>query len=160
MLYKGTELPRGLIDMMVRAGGWQAVTGAKIVLMVYARQVIDKHMDLYGKSLGFQRSNADWTRKIKAYVGDPVWPQPQPDARCVDSCLQLHVLAWRTPAWLAQQAALNGACDTIMAVALVGKDIMPFRGYQELCAAVSHCKKHAQYLHSKAVMQLRRLRSD
>ena len=33
---RGSELPAGLINMMVRAGGRQAVTGAKTVLRVFA----------------------------------------------------------------------------------------------------------------------------
>lgn len=161
MQNRGTELPPGLIDMMVRAGGWQAVTGAKTVLRVYARQVIDQHMDLYSMSLGFRRSDADWARKLEAYVGDARWPdKPRANAGRTDSCLQLRVLAWRSPAWLTQQAALNRCCDDIMTAAVVDKDIMPVRGYQELRAAFSHCKKHVRYQQSQAVLHLQQLRSD
>ena len=72
MQNKRIELPSGLIDMIVRASGWQAVTGAKTILRVYARQVIDQHMDLYCMSLDFQHTAADWDRKLKACVGFPV----------------------------------------------------------------------------------------
>jgi hypothetical protein len=63
--------------MMVRAGGWQAVTDAKTVLRVYARHVIDKHIDMYRISLGVERSEADWANKHEQYIGQPSFP-PQP----------------------------------------------------------------------------------
>ncbi len=60
---KRIQLPPGLIDMMVRAGGWQAVTDAETVLRVYARRIIDEHIDMYSVSLGVERSEDDWAKK-------------------------------------------------------------------------------------------------
>ena len=49
--------------MMVRAGGWQAVTDAETVLRVYARRIIDEHIDMYSVSLGVELSEDDWAKK-------------------------------------------------------------------------------------------------
>ena len=54
---KGTELSPGTIEMMIRWGGWQAATGAKTVLRIYARKIIDKYLDPYRLSLGYELSD-------------------------------------------------------------------------------------------------------
>ena len=145
---KGTELPPGLIDMMFRAGGWQAVTGTKSALRVYsyARQVIDEHLDVYSMSLGIDSSAADWARKIALYKGHLVFPKaPIVDAGCDDNGMQFQVLTWRSAKWQQHLASLNATCAAIMHAAMFDQRIMPVKGYKELRHALLHCKGHVVY---------------
>ena len=70
---RGTELPPGVIDMLVRAGGWQAVTGATTVLRGYARKTIDDFLNCYSLALGYTMSEAAWQQKRRAYLGEAVF---------------------------------------------------------------------------------------
>ena len=72
---KGNELSPGVIEMLVRAGGWQAVTGATTVLRVYARKVVDDFLDYYSLALGYTMSNAAWQQRRRAYLGEAVCPK-------------------------------------------------------------------------------------
>lgn len=72
---QGRELPEGTLEVMVRAGGWQAVTGARTVLRVYARAVIDKYIDMYSLSLGYDRTPEQWQAHKAAYLGESCFPE-------------------------------------------------------------------------------------
>ena len=158
---KGTELPPGLMDMMVRAGGWQAVTGAKTVLRVYARQVIDEHLDVYSMSLGIDSSPVDWARKIALYKGEAVFPdKPVVDLGRGNDGLQFRMLTWRCPMWQSHLAALNHACSSIVHAAMFDQRIMHVKGYKELRHAFSDCKQHAAYRDSAVVTTLQRLSTE
>lgn len=50
---EGQGLPTSTLNVVVRAGGWQAVTGVTTILKTYARKVIDEHTHLYSISLGY-----------------------------------------------------------------------------------------------------------
>ena len=68
---KGKKLPPGTIEVMIRWGGWQAVTGARTVLRIYARKVIDRYLAPYSLSLGYELSDEEWEQKRRAYLGVP-----------------------------------------------------------------------------------------
>ncbi len=93
---------------MVRAGGWQAVTGAKTVLRVYARRVIAEHLDMYSMSVGIERTEADWAKKREQYIGQPSFPpKPMVDLGRQQDNQQLRVMVWRSVAWQQHQRDLN-----------------------------------------------------
>lgn len=50
--------------MMGRASGWQAVIDVKTLLRVYARRVIDEHIDMYRISLSVELIEADWAKSV------------------------------------------------------------------------------------------------
>lgn len=152
---KGTELSPGLMDMMVRAGGWQAVTGAKTVLRVYARQIIDEHLDVYAMSLGIVSSGMDCDKKLQLYLGQPEFPlSPIVDRGREDIPLQLRVMVWRSDEWQRHLTAMNAACKAIMEAATQDERIMPVKRYKELRQAFSHCKKHDSYRNPTVVATL------
>ncbi len=67
---------------------------------MYARLVIDEHLDLYGMCLGVDRSDADWAKKREQYIGKARFPpEAVVDAGQEDGNMQLRVLAWRSAAW-------------------------------------------------------------
>lgn len=72
---KGKELSPGTIEVMIRWGGWQAITGVKTVLSIYARKVIDEYLDPYGLSLGYELSDEAWEDKKQQYLGRPRYPK-------------------------------------------------------------------------------------
>ena len=72
---KGKELPPGTIETMIRWGGWQAVTGARTLLRIYARKVIDKYLDPYSLSLAYELSDEGWEAKKSEYLGQPRYPE-------------------------------------------------------------------------------------
>lgn len=45
------QLPEAALTAILRAGGWQAVTGIPTVLRVYARKVLDQYIDMKSLSL-------------------------------------------------------------------------------------------------------------
>ena len=51
------------------------MTGAKTVLRVYARNVIDERFDLYGMSLGYGHGREEWDRRKAEYLGQCIAPE-------------------------------------------------------------------------------------
>ena len=135
---KGKELSPGTKGLMIRWGGWQAVTGAKTVLRIYARKVIDKYLDPYSLSLGHELSDKEWEAKRKEYLGVPKFPEaPVIDWGRSSLPLQIRVHAWRSECWLDFQRALNSCCANIMSAAFADKDIMPVNRYRQARRAFS-----------------------
>ena len=123
---KGKELPPGTIEVMIRWGGWQAVTGAKTVLRIYARKVIDKNLDPYSLSLGHELSDKEWEVKKKECLGVPRWPvEPIVDRGRSSLPLQVRLHVWRSQRWMGFHKALNEICAKMMAAALSDQEIMP-----------------------------------
>ena len=149
MRNKGTELPPGVMDLMVRAGGWQAVTGAKTVLRVYAQQVRDEYLDAYSMSLSVDNSNAEWARQLALYIGKPSFLKPpEVDAGRDRNNSQVRIHAWRSPIWRKHQDELNAACAALMTAAASDHRIMPVKSYKELRHAFSRCEKHPAFADS------------
>ena len=135
---KGKELSPGTIEVMIRWGGWQAVTGARTLLRIYARKVIDKYLDPYGLSLGYELSDKAWELKKKEYLGRPRYPeQPFVDRGRKSLPLQIRVHAWRSKRWMDFQKSMNDTCAEIMSAALADKDIMPVHRYRQARRAFS-----------------------
>ena len=129
---KGKELSPGTIEVMVRLGGWQAVTGARTVLRTYARKVIDEFVDASGLSLGYNWSDAEWARRKAEYLGVPRFPsEPVVDPGRTPLPLQLRVHAWRSKEWLCFQDRSNRVCALIGAAANADAEIMPVNRYCE-----------------------------
>ncbi len=125
---------------------------------MYARRVIDKHLDLYGMCLGVQRSEADWAEKREQYIGKPRFPpKPVVEDDCNEGNMQLRVLAWRSAAWQKHQKDLNAICATIMTIAMTDRRIMPVKVYPESRNAFNHCKGHSAYRDSCVVDRLHQL---
>ena len=143
---KGKELPPGTIEVMIRWGGWQAVTGAKTLLRIYARKVIDKYLDPYGLSLGYDLSDKAWELKRKEYLGLPRHPKvPVIDRGRNSLPLQIRVHVWRCRRWMDFQKALNRACAKIMAAAVADRDIMPVHRYRQGRRALSmYVSEHSE----------------
>ena len=132
---KGKELSPGAIEVMIRAGGWQAVTGARTVLRIYARKVIDKYMDPYSLSLGHELSDEEWQAKREEYLGVPRWPEkPFVDWGRSRLPFQVRLHLWR---WMGFQKALNETCAAIMAAALADQEIMPVNRCRQVRRAFS-----------------------
>ena len=115
---QGRELPEGTLEVLIRAGGWEAVTGARTVLRVYARSVIDKYMDSYGLSLGHELGEEGWAARKAMYLGEPSFPS-RPlvvRGRCALP-LQPRLLAWRSEAWMQHMNEMNTVCADIMTAA-------------------------------------------
>lgn len=72
---EGQGLPTSTLIVVVRAGGWQAVTGVTTILKTYARKVIDEHIDLYSISLGYDIGKQGWEDRVRAYLGAPLFPK-------------------------------------------------------------------------------------
>ena len=120
------------IEVMIRWGGWQAVTGAKTVLRIYARKVIDKYLDPYGLSLGYEPSDLEWEQKRKEYLGRPRYPEQPVVHRGRRSLpFQIKVHAWRSKRWIHFLRRLNDICSDIMSAALADREIMPVHRYRE-----------------------------
>ena len=135
---KGKELPPGTIEVMICWGGWQAVTGTKTLLRIYARRVIDKFLDPYSLSLGYDLSDKAWELKKKEYLGCPRYPeQPIIDRGRKNLLLQIRVHAWRSKRWTNFQKSLNDTCAEIMRSALADREIMPVHRYRQARRAFS-----------------------
>lgn len=129
---RGQEIPPGTIEVMVRAGGWQAVTGARTVLRIYARPVIDKFIDHYSLSLGYDVGEKEWAARKAAFFGVPRFPEvPVVDAGRTQLPLQLRLLALRSATWVNFMVELNAACANIMSAAMKDSVIMPIRRYRQ-----------------------------
>ena len=68
---RGKELSLGIIKVMIRWVGWQAVTGAKTVLRTYAREETHKCSDPYSLSLDHELRDKVWEARRKEYLGVP-----------------------------------------------------------------------------------------
>lgn len=71
---EGKELPPGRMDVIIRWGGWQCVTGEKTVMSIYARKVIDAYMDNYALSYGRVPGKGEYAMKMKKYVSAEAYP--------------------------------------------------------------------------------------
>ena len=65
------ELSLGIIKVMIRWVGWQAVTSAKTVLRTYAHEETHKCSDPYSLSLGHESRDKGWEARRKEYLGVP-----------------------------------------------------------------------------------------
>ena len=135
---KGRELPPGAIEVMIRWGGWQAVTGARTVLRIYARKVRDKYLDPYSLSLGYELSDKEWEQKKQEYLGVPRFPEASVvDRGRTQQPLQVRLHAWRSTSWMEYQSRLNAVVKDIVAAAMVDPGIMPVRRYRQARRAFS-----------------------
>ena len=65
---EGKVLPPGRLDITIRWGGWQCVTGEKTVMRIYARKVIDAYLENYGLLYGQEPGKDEWAAKMKKYI--------------------------------------------------------------------------------------------
>lgn len=93
----GLQLPEGVLTTILRAGGWQAVTGIPTVLRVYARKVLDQYIDMKSLSLGRDLGPEVWQQKFDEYLGRQMFPeQTIVDPGRAQVPMQLRLLAWRS----------------------------------------------------------------
>ncbi len=57
-----------MLTAIVRAGDWQAVTGAMTVMRVYARNILDEMLDTYALSFGVECSDEEWKERLNDYL--------------------------------------------------------------------------------------------
>ena len=127
---KGKELPEGTLQLVMRWAGWQAVTGTKTVMDIYARKIVDQFLDPYGIINGCCASAEHWERKLKKYLGHPVFPdKPIIDLGHTQVHMQVCVIAWRLHQWLQLQSGLNALGNRIMTAASVDDAVMPMNRY-------------------------------
>lgn len=128
---EGRDLSPGTLEVIVRWGGWQAVTGARTVMRVYARNVLDDHVDPYALSLGSRMTAEDWKLKQQQYLGTELWPtEPIVDRGRGRLPLQFRINVWRCAAWQQYLTSLNVASD-LMTVANAHVEVMPVRRFRE-----------------------------
>lgn len=141
---QGVEIAPGRIDAIVRWGGWQAVTGAATVLRIYARKVIDRHLDTYKLALGRPRSPDYWVAKVREYVNVRAVPLKLFISRRDMHALQLMLMAAWSQAWQEKLLILNRAGQRVLEAALGDCEIMPVHRYREHASAFSQmCKRSA-----------------
>lgn len=127
---KGLSLSDDTIEGMIRWGGWQAVTGAKTVLRIYARRVVNKFLDGYDLSLGYEQSNEEWLRRQKEYLGKKIKPEKDIiDRGRNEDHLAIRLLAWNSKKWQAFMKEINEACENIMSHSLSDRTLIPVRRY-------------------------------
>ena len=108
MRQNGLELPEGVLTAILRAGGWQAVTGIPTVLRVYARKVLDQYIDMKSLSLGRDLGTEVWQQKIVEYLGRHTFPtEAIVDPGRAEIPMQVRFMAWRSLEWLAPPGQLE-----------------------------------------------------
>ena len=76
------------------------MTGTRTLLRIYASKVIDKYLDPYSLSLGYDLSDEGWEAKKSEYLGQPRYPEePVVDRGRKRLLLQIRVHAWRSKCW-------------------------------------------------------------
>ena len=156
---KGKKLSRSMVDVMVRWGGWQAETGAKTVLRVYARPVIDAFMCGYSMSLGVEPSDAEWLERKREYLGKLHFPEIEMrDHGRSNLPFIIRMHAWRSVEWTVFQADLNIAAAKVVGLGREDASIMPIHRYREDRRVLNLCKrKHGSHAD---VLNLNRLRGQ
>ena len=158
---RGKELPLDVIEVMVRWGGWQAVTRARTVLRVYARKILDQFVDPYALSLGFEASEAEWEKRKAEYLGSAIFPS-QAIFDCGRSVapLQVRMRAWQGRNWQNFQSALNDASAKMMRASFRDKDVMPMHRYRQARRAYNlYRKQHRGQQVVRSLEQLLRVRN-
>ena len=129
---KGVELPPGVVSIIARLGGWSPVSGDKTVMSVFARKVIDNHVDPYALSLGYTLSLGGWQNRRNKYLGEVVQPAtPTVDHGRDRMPLQLRMLVWRSSAWSRFLNTLNGCGSFIFTAARADLHVMPVHRYRQ-----------------------------
>ena len=96
MRAQGLQLPEGTLNVVVRAGGWNAVSGVFTVMKTYARKVIDEHIDLYSINLGYDIGPEGCAERLREYLGEPAFPKhPVVEPGRIQLFLQVRLHAWR-----------------------------------------------------------------
>ena len=144
MQQKGQQLPEGTLNTICRAGGWQAATGVTTLLRVYARKVLDEHIDMYSLSLGYEVGESGWAQRLKSYLGDPVFPpEGHIDIGRSQVPMQVRFYAWYSPEWQKFQHSMNAMCADVMVLAKADTTIMQMHRYcQERRAFTMYLKKY------------------
>ena len=125
-------MPDGVVEIIVRWGGWQAVTGARTVLRIYARNALDKFVDPYALSLGFALDAKGVQQRMEEYLGKSVFPSKPIRERGREFMpAQIRLQTYQSAAWLHFQQAMNEVCQAIMEAACNDKEIWPIRRYTE-----------------------------
>lgn len=146
---RGKELSQDMIEVMIRLGGWQGVTGARTVLRIYARKILDEFVDAYALSLGFEASEEQWQRVKQEYLGAPVFPsQPCIDHQRSLLPLQVRMHAWHSMSWQSFLQKLNRAAAAVMQAANADPEVMPIARYRQARRAYNVFRK----LHPEAAM--------
>ena len=152
---KGEGIPHSVMDLIVRAGGWQGVTGIMTVLRTYADKVLDLYTEGATLSLGRVPSAYEVEGRISDYAGTP----RRPPAPCTDrpssGHMQLRLQAWRSPEVLAHQQRLDDAGSLLMAVALKHPGINPVHRY--LAHRESFSVMRSRYPAEKLVLEYKEL---
>ena len=140
---EGKELPPGRLDVIIRWGGWQCVTGEKTVMRIYARKVIDAYLNNYGMSYGRVACKDEWAQKLVKYSSAEV----HPERKCFDRGrhafpMQMRLHAWRGRQWQAHLQEMNNCMAAIMKAAKCNADIMPVARYvQDRKAMNLYCEE-------------------
>lgn len=112
---KGRAIPVDQLNVMIRWGGWQAVTGVMTVMRTYAHKIMDRYLDVFGLAFGREGSDAEWQARLDDYMGIKLSRVSHSDAEGLP--MQIKVHAWQTDIYSAMQSMLNSCVGAIMHVA-------------------------------------------
>ena len=127
---EGKEISPGRMDVIIRWGGWQCVTGEKTVMRIYARKVIDAYMDNYALSYGRQPTKDEWAQKMTNYTAVEIQPKTKPcDPGRHLFPMQIRLHAWRGKRWQRFLHEMNRCMAVIIAAAKCSPSIMPVARY-------------------------------
>eukprot|EP00884_Botryococcus_braunii_P002272 jgi/Botrbrau1/12045/Bobra.0295s0001.1 len=98
------------------------------VMRVYARKVIDAHIDLYGLSLGFGDRPAQWARRRADLTKHDRRPAT-PVRDVLGTPLSVMACVWRMPAWRMAHDVANRVGRSVMQVVLKDREVLPVKRY-------------------------------
>jgi hypothetical protein len=127
---KGTALSDEVLNAIVRAGGWQAVTGAMTVMRVYARNILDEMLDTYALTFGVEASDEEWADRKRQYLEVRILAERSITRRDAVPLGRIRT-ALRLPVAQALQRAVNVTGAAVMGAALGHGEVMPVRRYRE-----------------------------
>lgn len=158
MEHEGKQLSDGTLNAIARWGGWQAFTGVRTLLRVYAQTVLDSFLDGFRLGLGRQPGKEEWAARTKEYIGPDVFPEEAFVAPGSLRPLRVRFHVWHNGAVAAWREEMNMVVGGIVAKAVHDQSIWPVRRFVcERDAFVAFCKRYPDHA---LVMRLRTLEKD
>jgi hypothetical protein len=134
----GKGISEAVIQCICRLGGWQALTGVRTLLRVYAHKIIDTFCDSMSLQAGRRLGPRVWEERWQLYAGNHHHVPVRTYSWVFELKLPLgvKVAEWCTSGWRVEQEECNRVALQALSCAERDGRLMPVRRWQEYGTAV------------------------